>query len=43
MQANSAAGFYYAVQSLKQLLPIAVYGDKKSDSVEEWEVPCPYR
>lgn len=40
IKASSAAGFYYAVQSLKQLLPIAVYGDKKSDSVEEWEVPC---
>lgn len=40
IKASSAAGFYYAVQSLKQLLPIAVYGDKESVSVEEWEVPC---
>ena len=40
IKASSAAGFYYAVQSLKQLLPIAVYGDKESDLVEEWEVPC---
>lgn len=40
IKASSAAGFYYAVQSLKQLLPIAVYGDKESDSVEKWEVPC---
>lgn len=40
IKASSAAGFYYAVQSLKQLLPIAVYGDKESVSVEKWEVPC---
>lgn len=40
IKASSAAGFYYAIQSLKQLLPIAVYGDKKSDSVEKWEIPC---
>lgn len=40
IKASSAAGFYYAVQSLKQLLPIAVYGDKESDSIEKWEVPC---
>lgn len=40
IKASSAAGFYYAVQSLKQLLPIAVYEDKKSDSAQKWEVPC---
>lgn len=40
IKASSAAGFYYAVQSLKQLLPVAVYEDKKSDSAQKWEVPC---
>ncbi|WP_297928139.1 family 20 glycosylhydrolase [uncultured Coprobacter sp.] len=40
IKASSAAGFYYAVQSLKQMLPIAVYEDKKSDSAQKWEVPC---
>ena len=40
IKASSAAGFYYVVQSLKQMLPIAVYEDKKSDSAQKWEVPC---
>ncbi|WP_455496760.1 glycoside hydrolase family 20 protein [Coprobacter sp.] len=40
IKAGSASGFYYAVQTLKQLLPVAVYGDVKPESAQKWEIPC---
>ena len=38
IKASEAIGFFYAVQSLKQLLPRAVYGNTIAD--EKWNVPC---
>lgn len=39
--ASGAAGFYYAVQSFKQLLPPQVYGDSVADGVK-WVANCVY-
>ena len=39
VRASQFSGFFYALQSLKQLLPVAIYG---TDTVPgaTWEVPC---
>ncbi len=39
LRAAEPAGLFYAVQTLRQLLPAAVHGSKKVDSVA-WDVPC---
>ncbi|WP_302459511.1 beta-N-acetylhexosaminidase [Parabacteroides johnsonii] len=39
VEASSAIGTFYAIQTLYQLLPIEVYGNSLIDSVE-WEMPC---
>jgi hexosaminidase len=36
--ANSSAGFFYAVQSILQLLPAEIYGGKKVKHVQ-WKIP----
>lgn len=39
IEASTAAGFFYAVQSLKQLLPVAIYGQEPCPN-ENWNLPC---
>lgn len=39
VQASSQAGFFYAIQSLKQMLPIAIYGSEP-DPGAQWTLPC---
>lgn len=39
IKASSLRGFNWGVQTLKQLMPVQVYGDVKVDDVE-WTVPC---
>lgn len=39
IKASDAAGFFYAVQSLKQLLPVAIFS-KKTVGTEKWVLPC---
>ncbi len=39
VQASSAAGFRYAVQTIGQLLPAAFYGKEKASGVK-WALPC---
>ena len=39
VRASSFAGFFYALQTIKQLLPVAIYGDK-SDPAADWSLPC---
>ena len=38
--ASTPAGFFYAFQTLKQLMPRNVMAGVPYDSVEEWRVPC---
>ena len=38
--ASTPAGFFYAFQTLKQLMPRNVMAGVPDDSVEEWSVPC---
>ena len=38
--ASTPAGFFYAFQTLKQLMPRNVMAGVPDDSVEEWRVPC---
>ncbi|MBR5476883.1 MAG: beta-N-acetylhexosaminidase [Bacteroidaceae bacterium] len=38
--ASTPAGFFYAFQTLKQLMPRNVMAGVPNDSVEEWRVPC---
>ena len=38
--AATPAGFFYAFQTLKQLMPRNVMAGVPDDSVEEWRVPC---
>ena len=38
--ASTPAGFFYAFQTLKQLMPRNVMAGVSDDSVEEWRVPC---
>lgn len=39
VRAAGFSGFFYAIQSLKQLLPAAIYGRTPAPELE-WEVPC---
>lgn len=39
IRANSDNGFLYAIHSLKQLLPVAIYGNQ-ADEKAKWELPC---
>ena len=39
VEASSAVGVFYAIQTLYQLLPVEIYGNAMVDSVE-WEIPC---
>lgn len=39
VQASSDAGFLYAIQSLKQLMPVSVYGGEQ-DKDAGWKLPC---
>ena len=39
IQANSDNGFLYAIQTLKQLMPVSIYGNA-SDEKAKWELPC---
>jgi hexosaminidase len=40
VRANSAAGFFYGVQTLRQLLPPQAEGDAGSHGTHEWHAPC---
>ena len=35
----SPAGVYYGIQTLRQLLPVQIFADKKQSGVE-WKIPC---
>ncbi len=37
--ASQYAGFFYALQTLKQLLPAAIYADAKVDNAASWTLP----
>lgn len=37
--ANDPKGFFYALQTLYQLLPTEIYGQKKASNIK-WNVPC---
>ncbi|WP_299535581.1 family 20 glycosylhydrolase [Ulvibacterium sp.] len=39
IKASSGAGFFYALQSLKQLLPVSFYSGKRQDNVA-WGIPA---
>lgn len=39
VRASHFSGFFYALQSLKQLLPVAIYGTEPLPDAT-WEVPC---
>ncbi len=39
IQSSSEAGFLYAIQTLKQLLPVSIYGNA-TDNESKWELPC---
>lgn len=39
IQANEEAGFFYAIQSLLQLLPPEIYSDKK-EFISKWSIPA---
>lgn len=39
IKASTAAGFFYAVQSMKQLLPLSIF-TKKSLGNDKWTLPC---
>ncbi|WP_321437456.1 family 20 glycosylhydrolase [uncultured Bacteroides sp.] len=39
IEASAPAGFYHAIQTVKQLLPAAVYG-KVLVKDQKWEIPC---
>ncbi|MBQ8337320.1 MAG: beta-N-acetylhexosaminidase [Bacteroidaceae bacterium] len=40
VSASQAAGFFYALQTLKQLMPRNVMAGVPDESVTEWSVPC---
>lgn len=37
--ASEYAGFFYALQTLKQLLPASIYADAKADDAASWTLP----
>lgn len=37
--ASSDNGFLYALQSIKQMLPVEIYGEKAAED-KKWELPC---
>ena len=39
VRASGFSGFLYAIQTLKQMLPVAVYGEA-SDPGADWRIPC---
>lgn len=39
IQASTRSGVFYALQTIKQLLPIAIYGDKLANTAQ-WTLPC---
>lgn len=39
VQASTDNGFLYALQTLKQLLPVEIYGNKAVENLK-WELPC---
>lgn len=39
VRASSDNGFLYALQSLKQMLPVEIYGNTAAES-QKWELPC---
>lgn len=39
VEASSRRGFLYAIQTLKQMLPVAVYGNVPAPK-EQWTLPC---
>lgn len=39
VQAATSAGFFYAIQTIKQLLPSAIYDDR-ADTMSAWTLPC---
>ena len=39
VRASDYNGFFYAVQTLRQMLPVEVYGGKRAPGVN-WELPC---
>ena len=38
-EASDLNGFIYAIQTLKQMLPVEIYGDTPADE-EDWTLPC---
>lgn len=40
VEANSPSGFYYAVQTMKQLLPLSIYSENAASSQDNRELPC---
>lgn len=39
IEANSPSGFYYAVQTIKQMLPLSIYSLKDASSKDKWVLP----
>ena len=39
IKASGLRGFNWGVQTLKQLMPVQIYGDSKAEGVD-WQVPC---
>ena len=40
VQAGGDNGFLYALQTLKQLMPVAIYGNAIAADSEKWTLPC---
>ena len=39
VRASEFAGFHYAIQTIKQLLPAEVYGEEQAED-KDWSLPC---
>lgn len=39
LEASNASGFFYAMQSLKQLMPVEIYGNSITQGIT-WKLPC---